>query len=166
MSLSAMAERAATANGARDGARTTTGTAGPELAKAVAAVAAYFPTETVGTYLAVLAILQPGSAGERWAFYFVFLAFTAVVVLYYSWRRQEASGQMMEGRTLAWLFVFSGVSFTLWSATTPWTPFLEFTDDAQRFAGAAIIVLSPLLPMAAQVLRLSPPWREGDTAND
>src|SRR5690606_30458707 len=136
------------------------GDVAPDLARAVAAVAAYFPTETVGTYLAVLAMLQPESNGARWAFYLGFVAFTAIVVLFYSWRkRQSATGERMARRSEVWLLIFATVSFTIWSATTPWTPFLQFTGDAQRYAGAATIVLSPLLPMAAQVLRLSPPWR-------
>ena len=133
----------------------------PDVAKAIAAVAAYFPTETIGTYLAVLAILQPTSDGSRWAFYAVFLAFTALVVLYYGWKKAHATtGAQIDRRSLVWLLIFSAVSFTLWSATTPWTPFKELTNDAQKYAGAAIIGLSPLLPMAAQVLRISPPWSD------
>ena len=157
MSIATMTGRAVIA---RD-APTANGTHTPDLAKAIAAVAAYFPTETVGTYLAVLAILQPASNGARWVFYTVFLIFTALVVLYYGWKQAHAPAQVrLDRRSLTWLLVFSGVSFTLWSATTPWTPFKELTSDAQKYAGAAMIVLSPLLPMAAQVLRISPPWSD------
>ena len=132
-----------------------------DLAKAIAAVTAYFPTETVGTYLAILAILQPTSNGARWTFYTIFLAFTAVVVLYYGWKKAHAvTGAKVDRRSTAWLLVFSAVSFTLWSATTPWTPFRQLANDAQKYAGAATILLSPLLPMAAQVVGISPPWRD------
>lgn len=156
MSLSAMTNRAAAAGSAGEGRERVA----PDFAKAIAAVAAYFPTETVGTYLAVLAIIQPQSTDARWAFYTLFLVFTGVVVLFYSWRAQQREpGQRLETRSLLWLLAFSGVSFTIWSATTPWTPFLAISGDAQKFAGAATIVLSPLLPMAAQVLRIAPPWR-------
>ncbi len=135
------------------------GATGPDLAKAISSIAAYFPTETVGTYVAVLAIVQPESVVGRWILFGIFLVFTAIVVFFYAWKRKEATGQRVNRWALGWLLVFSLGSFTIWSAIMPWSPFLEITEDAQRYAGAAAIILAPILPMAAQVLRISPPWR-------
>jgi hypothetical protein len=160
MSLSEMADRAAASDTTRP-VTTPPSSSSSNVGKAIAAVTAYFPAETLGTYLAVLAILQPQSTGGRWALYFLFLAFTWIVVMYYTWRTQQAEGaKKIDSTAATWLMVFSGVSFTIWSACTPWTPFLVFSDDAQKYAGAAAIILSPLLPMAAQVLNISPPWTQ------
>jgi hypothetical protein len=157
MSISDMADRAAAMDTRTVGAPAK---AEPNLGSALAAISAYFPAETLATYLAAMAIIQPGGRAGQWAFFGLFLAFTWVVVLYYAWLRQKRKGEPgIDTRRVAWLFAFSGVAFTVWSATTPWTPFLAFSDDAQIYAGFTAIVLSPLLPMAAEVLGISPPWR-------
>jgi hypothetical protein len=161
VSLSDMADRAALAHGPDAGQPPSERAGVQDLGKALSAIAAYFPVETLAAYMAGMAIIRPGSTAEQWTFYFLFVAFTWVVVLYYAWLKREQSrpGDPLERRDVAWLLIFAGVSFTVWSATTPWTPFLVFTSDAQLYAGFGAILLSFLLPMGAQVLRISPPWR-------
>ncbi|MBI2767340.1 MAG: hypothetical protein HYX53_15700 [Chloroflexi bacterium] len=157
MSVSVMTERALSA--AAPGAQPAVAAA-PSAVNAIAAVAAYFPTETMGAYLAVLALIQPDTAGARWLFFSVFLVFTTVVVLYYAANKHHTvTGARIDRRSLAWLLVFALGSFAIWSATTPWSPFRDISSDAPRYAGAITIIVSPLLPMAAQVLHITPPWR-------
>jgi hypothetical protein len=159
MSVATMTDRAIAVEGPRPDPVTVT----PDVAKAIAAVAAYFPTETIGVYLAVLAIIQPSSSGGRWAFYLIFLVFSGLVVLFYAWKKEHAAtGAKVMRKSVYWLLLFSTVSFTIWSATTPWTPFKDITDDAQKYAGAMTIIFAPLLPMAAQVLGITPPWRPAE----
>ncbi|GAB2844915.1 hypothetical protein GCM10022221_50270 [Actinocorallia aurea] len=122
-------------------------------------VAAFIPSEAVAVYLALWAFIDPDEPLAKWTVFGVGLALVlAFYFLAYLQRRRAVAGvdgppARSVGVTLV-LLLFAVVAFTAWAAAMPGNPFTQFTDQAVKIGGGAIIVLGVLMPKVADVLGL------------
>lgn len=128
---------------------------------ALTRVAEFIPSEVVGVYVALWALIDPRSAAGKWTVFGVGLALVPVVfVLTYmvGRRRAAAAGDGVPParsfRVSLPLLGFGIVAFVAWAAALPGNPFTEFGDQALKFGGGATLVLGLVLPMAAEALGL------------
>ncbi|GAA3218257.1 hypothetical protein [Actinocorallia longicatena] len=127
---------------------------------ALSKVAAFIPTEAVAVYLALVAFFNPDGDVMRWVVFGIGVVLVPVFYfLAYMNRRRAvgADGGAPEPslRVTLLLLVFALLAFVAWAAAMPNNPFEQFTDEATKFGGGAIIVLGVLMPQAAGALGLT-----------
>jgi hypothetical protein len=139
---------------------TTRGAAGTNsdddaLKTALARITGYVPTEAVASYVAALGILTPNSSGGRWALFLAIAALAAFLVFYY-WKTTAADPK--PGKTaLYWQLVFALGGLAAWAAALPSSPFLSIHNYSAALGGLIIVIVSPAVPLLANLVHVSPP---------
>jgi len=113
-------------------------------------VARFIPSEVLAVYVPVVAILDLRGDVGRWAVFGCALALIPLIL----WLRSSAEQPLGRERALA-IWLIGTIAFVAWAAAIPSGPFQTFTEDATRFGGAAVIVVSVLLPLFAAKFRVA-----------
>lgn len=129
--------------GAREG-------AAPEEDDYLERVARFIPSEVLAVYVPVVAILDLQGDTGRWAIFGFALALIPLIL----WLRSSAEQPLGRERGLA-IWLTATIAFVAWAAAIPGGPFQTFTEDATRFGGAAVIVVSVLLPLFAAKFKIA-----------
>lgn len=122
----------------------------PEQDDYLERVARFIPSEVLAVYVPVVAILDLQGDAGRWAIFGFALALIPLIL----WLRSGADQPLGRERALA-IWLMATIAFVAWAAAIPSGPFQTFTEDATRFGGAAVIVVSVLLPLFAAKFKIA-----------
>ena len=128
------------------------------LTSALGAVVAYFPSEVNILYTAIIAAIsgtQTRSLSGQWAAFWLVLALTPLTVWLLYAARVRATGKPLPLAPRVWPtmeMVFALISFAVWAAALPGSPFHEFAAYSAALAGIAVLVVTFLLGLVAPVL--------------
>jgi hypothetical protein len=135
------------------------------LTDALAAVAAYVPTEIIAAYTLTLAVAvnqKPTTTSDgqviapalALSWYFIFLGLVPVFVwLVFAARSRETKSDFLSWRLWPWWEAFAAsVAFTVWSAALPQSAFVEFTWYNSGIAAIVLMLVSGLLPLVGAVI--------------
>jgi hypothetical protein len=127
---------------------------------ALAAIAAYIPTEVLTVYVAVVAALNPGAAaanarGPEWGAFLLFLVFTPVVVwLVYAGKVRKAGKRLPTAfrRWPRWEMFAATVAYAAWAFALPETPFMSFGWYSAAIAAVVVLVVTTGLGLIAPIV--------------
>jgi len=128
----------------------------PEVQSALDKIAAYIPSEVIGTYVAISGILLPTSANPKWIIFGIALLLIPLLTLVGNAIAKKRGLTAPSGRATVWIIVLACVAFCAWALALPDNPLVDYYDDASRIGGVAVIVLAVLLPQVAELLGISP----------
>ena len=141
----------------------------PTSESVLQSVVKWIPSEALGSYIALVGVVAPETAGGRWALFVIGSALVCVFLLLNvalankqgaaEWRAQRKPGDppKLAGWRLFGVLAVSLVSFVAWACALPDTPFLTLTSDATQWGGGVAAVWSLLLPKVAELLDLKLP---------
>lgn len=120
---------------------------------ALAAVAAYVPTEVLTAYTLTLA-LAVGNKPLSLAWYVAFLVMTPLFVwLVFAAKCREENRAFLSWRLWPWWEAAAAcIAFTAWSAALPQTAFQRFGWYSSGVAAVALAVISGVLPLVGTVV--------------
>jgi hypothetical protein len=116
------------------------------------AIAAYIPSEAIALYLAALGAFQPSSLTSKVFWLVVGLGFVAGLVVLGALDRKTRPPR---DKTLIVIGI-GLVSFTVYAAAIPGSPFLELHPQATIAAGFIALVMATFLPRIAGLLGVAP----------
>ena len=126
------------------------------LSDALAAVAAYVPTEIIAAYTIVLALGSDDrhSTAIPFSWFLAMLVFTPLFVwLVYAVRSKEEQRDYLSPRLWPWWeSIAACISFTVWSAALPNTAFARCDWYSPRLAAIALMLISGLLPLIGALM--------------
>lgn len=166
MSIAAAARQSFAAEAADTTPALTLAETTPDVQSAIEKITAWIPTEVVAIYIALLGIFTPDSSGGKWAIFaagavlvLVFVILNGLLLNKRAADKWEAEGKPGNPPTFSWskacgLVVLSGLAYVAWTFALPASPWLDVTDKAPQIGGAAVLVLSLLIPKVAQALDL------------
>lgn len=119
---------------------------------ALAAVAAYVPTEILAGY--TLALGTADEAGLSAGWFVVFLLLTpAFVWLVFAVRSKEQAKPFWPWRVWPWWECAAAtIAFTAWSAALPHSTFVKFTWYSAGAAAVALVITSAALPLLGAIV--------------
>jgi hypothetical protein len=123
------------------------------VTEALAAVAAYVPTEVLTAYTLTLA-LAVGNKPLSLSWYFAFVVLTPVFVwLVFAAKCREQNRPFLSWRLWPWWEAGAAcVAFTAWSAALPQTAFQRFGWYSSGVAAVVLAVISGVLPLVGTVV--------------
>lgn len=116
----------------------------------------YIPTEVLTLYVAVLGAIQKPSTGvasAEWAAFWIFFAFTPVVVWMVNGIKVKAAQKALPLAFRTWPLweMFAATfAYSVWTLALPGTPFAEFTWYSSSVAGIVVLVASTALGLLGQ----------------
>lgn len=120
---------------------------------ALEAIVRLIPTEVLGVYMGLV-----GLFGQSWTIFFVGGALIPVLLTITHFERKaklpDGEPAPSTGKLTLMVF-FAWLAYVPWAGTLPGTPFTQFHPDATKIAAGIALVLSPLLPRLAKLLKLS-----------
>lgn len=129
---------------------------GSAVSSAIAAIAAYIPTEVVAGYVAVTA-LAASLKLNPWALWWVFIILTPFYTAYAYLQRPAVKAAPADRKKLAVLIGFALVGYVVWTLALPATPFVQFFGDATSAAtvgGIVVVIVAPLLAALSTVFKI------------
>ncbi len=171
MSISTLANMKSSREGT-SGDSPAAGNAAKSISDGLTAIAAYIPSEVIGVYIAVLAIVTrtstsaaapegPNIANEMvvplvpiWGFAAFLVGTVLSVWLAYALRAQ-GSGQKVLWSPRRWPYweaVSASLAFTVWSAVLPGSAFRHWSWFSVDVATIALLVISLLLPRVGDLV--------------
>lgn len=128
---------------------------------ALSALAAFIPTEVIGTYIAAIAVTAPAVAGSArqvdgaFLFWGFLIAVPIIVWLVFAGRVKTAGKEIpMDIRKWPkWEMVAATAAFAVWALAIPENPFTTQTWYSAGLVGLAVIVVSTALGLLATVVR-------------
>jgi hypothetical protein len=138
----------------------------PAVQSAIEKVTAWIPTEVVTIYTALLGILTPDTSGGRWGVFAVgavavpfFVILNAVILNKRAAAKWKQDGKTGDPPKFSWgkaggVAALSALSYVAWTFALPSSPWLDASDKAPQIGGAAVVVLSLVIPKVAEALNL------------
>jgi hypothetical protein len=121
------------------------------VGSALSVIVTYIPSEILTLYVAILALLQPGSLESRAVVLAVFLLLTPLTVwLLYSLKKgaRDASSGTTRPWLPLWEMAAASVCFAVWAAALPQSPF-----PWPRVAAVVVLVTATFLPLVDRLVR-------------
>ncbi|MBN8625196.1 MAG: hypothetical protein J0M17_06895 [Planctomycetes bacterium] len=126
--------------------------AGNDRQSALDNIATFIPSEAMGVYVVGFGIMQPSEFAEKWGlFALATVAIPLVFGLRYWEARRDAEQIWAAGRAWGLLFV-ALVSFVVWAAAMPQSPFIAFHPRMNLYAAVAALFLATFLPRIAKLI--------------
>jgi hypothetical protein len=139
-----------------EGVEPSAGKAGPAVQGALDKIAAYIPSEVIGTYVAISGIISPQSALPKWIIFGLSLLLIPVLTLINDALARRRGQTLPSGRARLYVIRRAGVAYCAWAAALPGNPLVAYYADATRIGGAAVILLAAVLPPLAEFLEIAP----------
>lgn len=120
------------------------------LTSAMETIARFIPTDVVTIYVAGIGLFAPKTPTGKWTIFAIAAGLIPVFLLISAFEQRE-SGQSVAIRRVLLLFLFATVAYAAWTSALPATPFEQFSEDATRIGGFAVIVASLIIPRVAKL---------------
>jgi hypothetical protein len=119
-------------------------------------IAAYIPSEVIGTYVAISGIVAPKSADTKWIIFGLALLLIPMLTLLGNALAKKRGLPAPGGRATLIIILLAAIAFCAWAAALPDNPLVACWADATRYGGGAVIVLAVLLPRVAELFDIAP----------
>jgi hypothetical protein len=119
-------------------------------------IAAYIPSEVIGTYVAVSGILASDSTSTKWIIFILALLLIPALALLGNALAKKKGLPASSNRATLFVILLAAFAFCAWAAALPDNPLVSYSKDATRYGGVAVIILAVLLPRAAELLDIGP----------
>jgi len=115
-------------------------------------IATFIPSEAMGVYVVGFGIMQPNEISEKWGLFALGAAAIPLVFgLRYCEARRDADQIWTAGR--AWgLFFVAMLSYVVWTAAMPQSPFIALHTRMNLYAAVAALFLAAFMPRIAKLL--------------
>jgi amino acid permease len=138
----------------------------PDVQSALEKITQWIPSEAVATYITLVGLLALADSTGRWILFAVglllvvfFVSINAALVNKEGrekWKAEKHQGnppKLARKRFVA-LLIVAVVSFTVWAAALPDTPFLSIFDQATRVGAVLVVVVAGAMPKVAKLLEI------------